>query len=140
MRARKSAPLLALACISGLLGGCSLFAGEPQLETLSGQLTSETTTSLPADATIEVRLIEHGGDDTTLATTELHHPGPFPIDYQLRYDAAALRTDHRYTLDATIRVNTRVRYLNGDTVPLSTEHDPGQPLDIPMVPVNRPDA
>ncbi|OHV08663.1 YbaY family lipoprotein [Kushneria phosphatilytica] len=140
MHRRHIGNRLALLFIAMTMSGCSLFGSSQQLQTVSGQLTTDTATTLPASATVEVRLIEVGNAHATLATTELPSPGRFPIDYQLRYASDIHQTDHQYMLDATIRVNGQVRYLNEHPVSLPTNDQSGQVRDIPMVPVNHSGA
>lgn len=110
-----------------VLAGC---AGGPQFETLAARVTSEKPVTIPEAAVIEVQLKDISTGDV-LASGRYEQLGQLPIPVTLQYAPEAIDPDDLYRLDAQIRDDNRILYLNPDPVSVFGDGDAAEP-DIPV--------
>ncbi|WP_251976276.1 YbaY family lipoprotein [Salinicola avicenniae] len=123
-RYRLVVALLTLAALAGCASG-------PQFETLAARVVSEQPVALPENATLDIQLTDFSTGDV-LASSHYENLSQLPIPVTLQYAPAAIDRDNLYRLDAQIRADGRIRYLNRETVSVFGVDDPGEP-DIPVV-------
>lgn len=123
-KTRRVLPALMAAGLGlGALNGCSYlpFSSSPEFVTLSGQADSEERVTLPASAEFDVALIDASNGRETLATLNQPNPGQFPLRFTLRYDRSGLDPEHDYVLDASVRIDGQLSYINVEPVPVLTD-------------------
>lgn len=138
MQNRRFRPLLAFAplVMTGLLSGCSLFAGGPDFATLSGEAVSDEQTSMADDARLEIRLLDMTQGRTTIAQVDQNTHGRWPVPFMLQYDRHHIDDDRRYALSAALREGDDTRYLTLEPMPVLTNGAPSQQVRVPLTPVS----
>ncbi|MBZ5876267.1 YbaY family lipoprotein [Chromohalobacter israelensis] len=119
------------AFLAGLVG-C---ASGPDFQTLDARVVFDTPPALSPAATLEVAL-KDSADDTTLAESRYPRIDTEATEVALRYDASAIDAAHRYTLQAEVRDQGRITYLNRDEVEV-LNGDTGTTPTITLVPASR---
>ena len=80
--------------------------------TVTGTITFRQPVVLPAGAEATVRLVD--GTDPTAVSIVVERRIPVsseaPIRFEIRYDPAAIRTTHRYFIEAAVAVGGKVRW------------------------------
>lgn len=138
MQNRRFRPLLAFAplVMTGLLSGCSLFAGGPDFATLSGEAVSDEQTPMADDARLEIRLLDMTQGRTTIAQVDQNTHGRWPVPFMLQYDRHHIDDDRRYALSAALREGDDTRYLTLEPMPVLTNGAPSQQVRVPLTPVS----
>lgn len=96
---------------------------EPPLAVLHGTITYRPKVALGPEAIVKVWLQDVSRQDVVasiLDEVEIRKPGQVPIAFAVRYDPAAIREDHRYTLLVKIYEGDRTRFLNATSYPVIT--------------------
>jgi len=106
--------------------------------TVPGTVRPPERMAIPPDAIVDVQLLDVSRADApaiVLARQEIPTQGRQPpFRFALRYDPAAIRTGHRYTVSARIRTRDRLLFVSDTHEAVLTGGAPG-PLDVPVVPV-----
>ncbi|WP_027348948.1 YbaY family lipoprotein [Halotalea alkalilenta] len=118
----------------GSLGGCALFSSGPDFATLEGEV--ELTTPPPANATLEVSLIDLGTGRETVAITRQPTQGGWPQRFSLVYDASSIDPQRRYALEASLRIDGKLRYLDTEPLPVLTQGGPSRDIRLELSPSN----
>lgn len=125
--ALRTIRLITVMLALGALAGC---AGGPQFETLAARVTSEKPVTIPEAAILEVQLKDISTGDV-LASGRYEQLGQLPVPVTLQYAPEAIDPDNLYQLDAQIRDDDRILYLNPDPVSVFGDGDAAEP-DIPV--------
>ncbi|ANF56183.1 YbaY family lipoprotein [Halotalea alkalilenta] len=116
----------------GSLGGCALFSSGPDFATLEGEV--ELAPPPPPDATLEVSLIDLGAGRETVAITRQPTQGGWPQRFSLVYDASSIDPQRRYALEAGVRIDGKLRYLDAEPLPVLTQGGPSRDIRIALSP------
>lgn len=103
------------------LGSCSYIPQDPSFATLSGTISYRERVSLVPEAVVVVQLLDlsAGGQEANIIGEErLERPGQVPIRFDLKYDAGAIMTGHRYGLTARIFSGQRLLFTTHDPYPV----------------------
>ena len=119
--------------------------GEPQQasETISGTVFYLPRIALPPTAMIDISLLDVSRADaiaTTLASTKITANGrqvPFP--FELLYDAGQIDSRYRYAVQSRITVDGELQFINTTQVPVITNGNPTEGVEVQVDPVNQPD-
>jgi putative lipoprotein len=126
--------LRAAAAVVLLLAGCAATTGSDGLAVLQGSVAYRERIALPADAIIEVRLLDRAQDaaQPDIAATRIETAGrQVPIPFELRYDPRWIKPGRHYGVLATIRnVAGRVLFSSDAAQPLPAA---GARLDLRLV-------
>ncbi|WP_088743630.1 YbaY family lipoprotein [Cobetia sp. QF-1] len=148
---RNAAPTRAISIISaravtltallvGVLGLSGCMTG-PDFTQLEARVVPQKTFSAPADAQLEVRLVDVSKADAPaglIASTRYGglRQGPFPVS--LQYDRNAIEEGHRYALQADVRSEGQLYWINDTAVPvLGADSTSEREVEIPLVPLPR---
>ena len=123
--------------LTGLLSGCSLFAGGPDFATLSGKAISDEQAPIAEDARLEIRLLDMTRGRTTIAQIDQSTHGRWPVPFMLQYDRRHIDDDRRYALSAALLEGDNMRYLTLEPVAVLTDGAPSQQVRVPLSPVSR---
>ena len=138
---RSSARTLSL---SGLLlatlglGGCMT---GPDFTQLEARVVPQQAFTAPPDAMLEVRLVDvsHADAEAGLIASTRYgglREGPFPV--RLQYDRNAIEEGHRYALQADVRSEGRLYWINDSAVPVLGDASTSQgEVEIPLTPLPR---
>lgn len=116
-----------------ILTACSKQAPTPQTA-ITGTLSLDQPVQLAADARLELRLTDVTGVDgaavelTSIAT----RLDGLPYQYTLPFDASRIDNTHRYTVDARVFANGKLRYTTDTAYPVLTQGQNRQ-RDITLV-------
>ncbi|ARS52258.1 YbaY family lipoprotein [Kushneria konosiri] len=137
MQNRRFRSLLAVAplVMTGLLGGCSLFAGGPDFATLSGEAVSDEQAPMADDARLEIRLLDMTQGRTTIAQVDQNTHGRWPVPFALQFDRQRIDSDRRYALSAALLEGESTRYLTLEPLPVLTRGAPSQQVRVPLTPI-----
>ncbi len=75
---------------------------------IGGTVASRLSGQLPRNAVLAVSLVDVSSRISTLrplAQTTIRDPGPFPVPFELQYDANQIEAGHEYALRAVLTVN-----------------------------------
>ncbi len=96
-----------------LLSACSRQEQAPAATAITGTLSFRTPVSFESGATLELRLTDvsvSDGPALKIAHTTLDHLQALPYQYALPYEAGKIDPQHRYTVDARILVDGKLRF------------------------------
>lgn len=113
---------LATACFI-LTAGCDRDEAPPLEPTVSGTVTSREPLSLPAAATLELRLArtsDDGEQDELLALQRQRNVGALPIHFTLQYAPGAVDPTRRYTVTARVLLGDDVLLKSARALPVLT--------------------
>jgi putative lipoprotein len=106
---------------------------------LTGRVTYRTRAALPAGAVIDVRLLDVSRMDapaTLLGRVEIVTRGEqVPVPFTIGYDAAAIDSRFRYTVQVTITVEGRVAYRTTTAHPVLTNGAPATNVEVVVEPM-----
>ncbi len=139
---RSARPLAMAAILLGTLGLGGCMTG-PDFTQLDVRVTPQQAFTAPADALLEGRLVDVSKADAPaglIASTRYGglKDGPFPIS--LQYDRGAIEEGHRYALQADVRSDGRLYWINDSAVPVLGPHSTSQgggEIEIPIKPLPR---
>jgi uncharacterized lipoprotein YbaY len=83
--------------------------------------------ALPPDAVLQVRLVDvspQGGTPVPVATQTVSRTSQVPIAFEVGYDTAAIRPDHRYEIEARIIAGGKTLFVNASPCPVLTGGNP----------------
>ena len=111
----------------------------PNMQTLTGTVTTRVRMAIPPDADVRVALIEIAGGNapaTVFAETRFTAGGrQVPIPFSLPYDAARVDAGRTYALTADIRVRDRIVFRTTGTHPALTRDAPTTGIVLPLEPM-----
>lgn len=87
---------------------------------LSGRVTLPDRVQTPANAVLEVALVDLSAldeDDHLLGSLRVDNPGPSPLRFSIPFDRKRIFSSHRYVVRAVLRVNSTVAYSGEDSLP-----------------------
>ncbi len=129
------------ALLLGTLGLAGCMTG-PDFAQLEARVVPQQAFQSPGDALLEVRLVDISRADAPanlIASTRFGglRQGPFPVS--LQYDRNAIEDGHRYALQADVRSDGKLYWINDSVVPvLDTTHNAAQgEVEVPIVPLPR---
>ena len=119
--------------------------GRPQQasETVSGTVFYLPRIALPPNAMIDVSLLDVSRADaiaTTLASAKITANGrqvPFP--FELLYDAGQIDPRYSYAVQSRITVDGDLQFINTTRIPVITNGNPTEGVEVQVDPVNQPD-
>ena len=114
----------ALILLAASLSACADLLGPP---VVFGTVTYEEQGTLPANARLEVTLVElsrDGGTAETIANTAVDDPSNPPVRFAIAYDPKRIDEERRHAVEAVIRVGDRVLYRSTTRVPVLTQELP----------------
>jgi putative lipoprotein len=121
-----------------LLAGCSSSGGEA---TVSGNIVSQESATLPEGANIQVQIQDTSRADapaTVIGEQTIDGGGKsFPIPYEVTYDPSTI--DERFTYSMSVRIedaNGSLIFISDTHTPVITGGNPTEDVDINVVPVN----
>lgn len=130
-----------------LLGGCE--NGNPSsgpaaaTGTVSGTVTYRERVALPADAVIDVVIVDvTGGANSVVGSQQIMSDGnQVPIAFEAAYATADINPEHDYTVGATIQDGAgKVIFETAESVPVLTKGHPFQDVTVTVVAPNVPVA
>jgi putative lipoprotein len=114
-------------------------APAPNMQTLSGTVTTRVRMAIPPDAEIRVALIEIPGGSapaTVFAETRFAAGGrQVPLPFSLAYDAARVEPGRSYALTADIRVRDRIVFRTTGPHPALARDAPTTGIVLPLEPM-----
>ena len=129
---------LSLLLVAASLSACSRSASEGPAVT--GTVTYQQRIALPPDAVVTVRI-----EDVSLADAPAEVMGEqvietegkqVPIPFQVSYDADKIENNHTYGLRVRIEDGSgKLLFINDTSVPVITQGNPIQDVEIIVVPV-----
>ncbi|MBW3694560.1 lipo-like protein [Vibrio sp. T187] len=139
---RKALILMMSAIIGSIaLVGCQS-APEPQLQVNSTQSISGTVSyreriALPEGAMVTIVLEDVSLADAPAKVIAKHrfetNGQQVPLSFDLAYDSRKIQERHRYNVRAKIEVNGRLRFTTDTIVPVVTDSDATQHVDLRLV-------
>jgi uncharacterized lipoprotein YbaY len=135
---RSIASVLVLA-VGLMLSACHFFSHKPRPAgpAVTGTVVYITNVQLPADAVIELKLVEINRDGQTVrVVTEdtLLRPRKIPLEYSLPYNKRDINTRAHYGVDGKIRAGGRVILATPRPTPVLTHGNPRQ-AEVVLEPV-----
>jgi putative lipoprotein len=131
---RDAVPL----CLLLLAVACTGRGPRTPSATVTGDVRPPAGMAVPPDAVVEVQLLDVSRADapaTVLARQNLPARGQqAPFRFVLRYDPAAVRPGHRYTVSARIRTADRLLFVSDTHNAVLTDGAPAT-VDVAVVPV-----
>ena len=121
MRLPGSARHAAWLVLVALLSACADLLGPP---VVFGTATYDEQVALPANARLEVTLVELSRDGSTaeaIANTSVDDPSNPPVRFAIAYDPKRIDDKRRYAVEATVKVGERVLYRSTERVPVLTD-------------------
>lgn len=101
---------------------------------MTGTVTYRERMALPADAVVDVRLIDATHQDAAapvIAQKSFKSDGrQVPISFELAYDASKIQADHTYLVRAGIRSGEQLLFATADALPVITS---GKPRRVELV-------
>lgn len=105
---------------------------------LSGQVSYLERSALPADAVLEVKLLDVSLADApakVLASQRLAPGQQVPIDFTLLYEPRQIIASHSYALQARVLQGNRLLFINTQRYPVLTRGAPSDDIAIRVNPV-----
>ncbi len=134
--------LAVVTLVAGLLVvGCS-HAPKPSRPAgpgIGGTVIYITNATLPADATVEVRLVElnrEGRVEREVTSTSYPRPAAMPLEFWLPYQAGLIDQHQSYGLEAKITSNGRILFTTTRPIPVLTKGNPKN-VEAVVVPAQR---
>ncbi len=134
--------LAVAAAVTGLLlVGCA-HAPKPSRPVgpgIGGSVIYITNVTLPANAVVEVRLVElnrEGRVDREIAATSYPRPAAMPLEFWLPYQAGLIDQHQSYGLEAKIVAEGRILFTTTRPVPVLTKGNPKN-VEAVVVPAQR---
>jgi uncharacterized lipoprotein YbaY/membrane-bound inhibitor of C-type lysozyme len=110
-----------------------------ETRTITGTIAYRTRQALPANAVVELRLLDTSRADAPaipVARRVLVTKGEqVPLSWSLTYAPAALETGHRYQIQATIALDGRVRFRSTTAYPVLADGVQETPVTVMVEPV-----
>lgn len=116
-----------------LLAGCSVIGGGSsstpgtKSATLTGTITYRERIALPADAVVEVQLLDISLMDvavTLIAEQAITPQHQVPIAFELSYNPAEIDERMSYAVRATIRIGANAMFITNRSYPVLTRGNP----------------
>lgn len=131
-------PRLCLAALLALLlAACGAPDPVDRSPAVTGSVTYRQRIALPPDAVLEVQLLDLTRTDipaVVLHSVTVNSPGPVPIYFKIRYDAARIDPARVYALRASILFDGEARFVStGNTRVLTGGHPDHLNLVLEMV-------
>ena len=103
--------------------------------TLTGTITSRERVALPADARVEIQIVDVNDPDAeqppVVAEKLLDAPAAVPMDFAIPYDPRAIDPNHTYALRVRIRVGDDLWFASPFDLRVLTAGNPRQ-VDVPL--------
>lgn len=128
------------ALLAGVLGLSGCMTG-PDFTQMDARVVPQQAFTAPADAQLEVRLVDVSKADTPaglIASTRYGglRQGPFPVS--LQYDRNAIEDGHRYALQADVRSEGQLYWINDTAVPVFEGNSARDNVtEVPIMPLPR---
>jgi putative lipoprotein len=106
---------------------------------LIGTVDSRRTTSLPANASLEIRLLDVTSrrvPAAVVARRTYRNLGPLPIPFELEYSESDIKAGRKYALEATVTMNGFVAYRSTERKSVLTGQPQGR-INIEIEPARR---
>lgn len=113
-------------------------AAQAQGNSVSGTITYNVRSALPANAVVTMQIAQVGASGAPQLVAEQRfstNGAQVPFRFTVPYDPARIDANATYTLQGNISVNGQIRFTTSQLYPVITRGNPSTNLSIVMVPV-----
>lgn len=113
-----------LLTVSAWFACLSAWAGE-----ISGTVTYRERIALPADAVLEVSVVDIARQDApanVFTSVRIENPGQVPVAFRIAYESATIDPRAVYAVRASIAVAGKLWFTTTETVPVKLDEAPGE--------------
>ena len=139
MRTRQIIATLGIALLLAACGDAGK-DGARAMPAITGTVSFDQRVTVPADATLNVRLVDASNVNQkaqTVASTTVGPLGRPPIAFAVEYEKGRIDSARNYTIEADIRQGTDVLFLTGARYLVLTQGK-GNHVDLVLIPARAP--